>query len=548
MNPRAARELVRLGQATVGECPDPCDGCDNTPTSLTLEDLADVDIDTGNRKRSLSRPGDGLVFYTGMWHRESRKITICHKPQGDEDDDDNGSGLPVTITISKKALPAHLAHGDTVGPCEVEECPAACDDVCPSACGDIGNGGGTNCTCPPGEDGADGQDGTNGIDGTNGSDGIDGEDGATGMPGINGTDGADGQDGSDGIDGTNGVDGTDGTNGIDGVDGQDGVCPSACGNFTGGTNCTCPPGEDGADGEECWDRNGNNVCDLKSPLLRRQDCYIECNCAILIPLPEHQRDVKNKITTKGPSLGDIILCIGCLNFCDAEAFTNNTFWEDSNEDGLCTAADCQGNCWDLNGNTHCDNESPENQLLDCLAWVPVNCRLTPIPAEWVVPCAQAASICENTVFVNEDINNDGFCTAEDCQGADGTNGIDGEDGATGMPGINGTDGEDGEDGDCSNCPPAGQENIKACCYINLNGSPLSDTTVFPLPFLSQLMWMARINCNPAPAGWATCSGQLLPISGNTALFSLMFTKYGGDGRSSFGLPNTQGMKGIVEMM
>jgi microcystin-dependent protein len=44
----------------------------------------------------------------------------------------------------------------------------------------------------------------------------------------------------------------------------------------------------------------------------------------------------------------------------------------------------------------------------------------------------------------------------------------------------------------------------------------------------------------APRGWAFCDGQLLPISQNTALFSLIGTYYGGDGKSTFGLPNLQG--------
>src|SRR6266404_6639525 len=46
--------------------------------------------------------------------------------------------------------------------------------------------------------------------------------------------------------------------------------------------------------------------------------------------------------------------------------------------------------------------------------------------------------------------------------------------------------------------------------------------------------------NFAPTGWATCDGQLLPISQNTALFSLLGTFYGGDGKSTFALPNLQG--------
>jgi microcystin-dependent protein len=43
-----------------------------------------------------------------------------------------------------------------------------------------------------------------------------------------------------------------------------------------------------------------------------------------------------------------------------------------------------------------------------------------------------------------------------------------------------------------------------------------------------------------PKGWALCDGQLLPINQNQALFSLLGTTYGGDGRVSFGLPNLQG--------
>jgi microcystin-dependent protein len=46
--------------------------------------------------------------------------------------------------------------------------------------------------------------------------------------------------------------------------------------------------------------------------------------------------------------------------------------------------------------------------------------------------------------------------------------------------------------------------------------------------------------NFAPKGWAFCDGQILPISQNTALFSLLGTTYGGDGKSNFALPNMQG--------
>ncbi|MGK7929417.1 MAG: phage tail protein [Spirulina sp.] len=57
------------------------------------------------------------------------------------------------------------------------------------------------------------------------------------------------------------------------------------------------------------------------------------------------------------------------------------------------------------------------------------------------------------------------------------------------------------------------------------------------PFLGQI---SMFGFNFAPRGWATCSGQLLPINQNTALFSLLGTLYGGDGRTSFALPDLRG--------
>jgi microcystin-dependent protein len=49
-----------------------------------------------------------------------------------------------------------------------------------------------------------------------------------------------------------------------------------------------------------------------------------------------------------------------------------------------------------------------------------------------------------------------------------------------------------------------------------------------------------VSFNFPPKGWALCNGQLLPINQNQALFSLLGTTYGGDGRVNFGLPNLQG--------
>jgi microcystin-dependent protein len=63
------------------------------------------------------------------------------------------------------------------------------------------------------------------------------------------------------------------------------------------------------------------------------------------------------------------------------------------------------------------------------------------------------------------------------------------------------------------------------------------------PFLSEIRIMSF---GFAPKGWALCDGQLLPINQNQALFSLLGTTYGGDGRVNFGLPNLQGRAPIHE--
>jgi microcystin-dependent protein len=61
------------------------------------------------------------------------------------------------------------------------------------------------------------------------------------------------------------------------------------------------------------------------------------------------------------------------------------------------------------------------------------------------------------------------------------------------------------------------------------------------PFVGEIR---IVGFNFPPNGWAFCNGQLMPISQNTALFSLLGTFYGGDGKSNFALPNLQGMAAI----
>ena len=63
------------------------------------------------------------------------------------------------------------------------------------------------------------------------------------------------------------------------------------------------------------------------------------------------------------------------------------------------------------------------------------------------------------------------------------------------------------------------------------------------PYIGQIM---AVGFNFAPRGWAKCDGQLLPIAQNSALFSLLGTTFGGDGRTTFGLPDLRGRVAIGE--
>lgn len=72
--------------------------------------------------------------------------------------------------------------------------------------------------------------------------------------------------------------------------------------------------------------------------------------------------------------------------------------------------------------------------------------------------------------------------------------------------------------------------LSAMMVIAAGGNRVSAQT----PFLGEI---DLVPYNFSPTGWADCNGQLLPISTNTALFSLLGTMYGGDGKSNFALPD-----------
>ena len=77
--------------------------------------------------------------------------------------------------------------------------------------------------------------------------------------------------------------------------------------------------------------------------------------------------------------------------------------------------------------------------------------------------------------------------------------------------------------------------MQVCMLFYLGGN--SVVVSADEPFIGEVRWFAG---NFAPRGWAFCDGQLLAISSNTALFSLLGTTYGGDGRTTFGIPDLRG--------
>jgi microcystin-dependent protein len=83
--------------------------------------------------------------------------------------------------------------------------------------------------------------------------------------------------------------------------------------------------------------------------------------------------------------------------------------------------------------------------------------------------------------------------------------------------------------------------MQICMFFSL--SQVSFSAMADQPFIGEVRWFAG---NFAPQDWAFCDGQILSIAENTALFSLLGTTYGGDGMSTFALPDMRG-RGMVHV-
>jgi len=158
----------------------------------------------------------------------------------------------------------------------------------------------------------------------------------------------------------------------------------------------------------------------------------------------------------------------------------------------------------------------------------------------------------------EDITGDGFCTVDDCIGPVGPAGPT----YTGIAPVNvdNTSNEIGlnsaSDGDLLMYDTTGNNWIavppevhhdhivgvdKRQPWLGLNYQ-IALVGMFPseageMPFIGEIM---LVGFNFAAPDWALCNGQLLPIASHAALFSLLGTNYGGDGETTFGLPDLRG--------
>ena len=151
--------------------------------------------------------------------------------------------------------------------------------------------------------------------------------------------------------------------------------------------------------------------------------------------------------------------------------------------------------------------------------------------------------CKNNEVLYE-WNNIGPPGQQGLQGESGQQGLQGEPGPQGLQGEPGPVGKVPELTDASGGGQAHnnmQPNLVLNCIIAIQGIyPSRDYTMFSSstnPFIGEIAWVAY---NFAPRGWALCDGQLLQITQHAALFSLLGTTYGGDGRTTFALPDARG--------
>lgn len=206
-------------------------------------------------------------------------------------------------------------------------------------------------------------------------------------------------------------------------------------------------------------------------------------------------------------------------------------------------------CWDTNQNGVADPEEDTNgdgvvDVMDCLG------EGTPgEDGEDGLACWDVDG--DGVADPEEDVNGDSVHDALDCRGPEGPAGPEGPEGPEGPQGPQGPAGG-------TACRLPGAPVPVGAPYDAMGGAAAATVRYAPvaapdLPaagvataggadaFLGQMM---LVPYNFAPRGWVDAAGQLLPIASNSALFSLLGTTYGGDGRTTFALPDMRGLEPV----
>jgi microcystin-dependent protein len=454
-----------------------------TPTT-NLNGLVSLEIGTGSTSDS---------FASIDWSAGPYFIKIATDPNGGSSYSITGTSQLMSVPFamyaktSGSSIPGPQGEPGTNGTDGTQGIQGATGT--PGAAGTNGTSGTKGDTGNVGEKGDTGAQGTQGIQGATGTSGAAGADGATGAAGTNGTQGIQGDTGSvgaDGAAGTNGKNGDKGDTGDQGIQGETGA--------TGGTGAQGEQGTTGTTGSAGENgANGNNwISNILNP----------------------------SSTFPGVAVGD-----QWLNTTSGDVFE----WDGFTWNGT-------GNIQGINGT----NGAPGIQ-------------------------GEAG-----TAGDKGDVGDQGET------GAPGTNGTNGEKGDPGDQGIRGIQGETGVTGADINLPTAVDGNLitydgtnwvaatpKDAVKITIgttggnlsfnNRGPYLGLTYlialrgyFPSrsayePFIGEIMLFGG---NFVVRDWAFCDGQLLAITSNTALFSIIGTTYGGDGRTTFALPDLRGRSAI----
>jgi microcystin-dependent protein len=532
-----------------------------TPTT-NLNGLVSLEIGTGSTSDS---------FASIDWSAGPYFIKIATDPNGGSSYSITGTSQLMSVPFamyaktSGSSIPGPQGEPGTNGTDGTQGIQGATGT--PGAAGTNGTSGTKGDTGNVGEKGDTGAQGTQGIQGATGTSGAAGADGATGAAGTNGTQGIQGDTGSvgaDGAAGTNGKNGDKGDTGDQGIQGE-----------TGTTGETGTPGTNGTNG----DKGDTGIVGDKGNAGDKGDTGDQGAKGAKgdIGITGDKGDVGDK--GNAGNTGDQ----GTQGIQGETGATGGTGAQgEQGTTGTTGSAGENG----ANGNNWISNILNPSSTFPGVA----------VGDQWL-------NTTSGDVFEWDGFTWNGTGNIQGINGTNGAPGIQGEagtagdkgdvgdQGETGAPGTNGTNGEKGDPGDQGtqgiqgetgvtgadiNLPTAVDGNLITYDGTNWVAATPQDAVkitianaggnqsfnnrspylglnylialegIFPSrnsyqPFIGEIMLFGG---NFVVTDWAFCDGQLLAIMSNTALFSILGTTYGGDGRTTFALPDLRGRSAI----